>query len=107
MSDLGICYCGAYGGGKHTTSARCDGSREQSFGVADVSKRGPEHWLGELLAVIHCDGGHYQAQHGDEKAVKDAIDKWNNLARCPHGMPLAENICGPCSHGRPNRRAAT
>lgn len=22
---------------------------------------------------------------------------------CPHGMPLAENICGPCSQGRPNR----
>jgi hypothetical protein len=22
---------------------------------------------------------------------------------CPHGMPLAENICGPCSEGRPNR----
>ena len=24
---------------------------------------------------------------------------------CPHGMPLAENVCGPCSQGRPNRRA--
>jgi hypothetical protein len=24
-------------------------------------------------------------------------------AICPHGMPLAENICGPCSQGRPNR----
>lgn len=24
---------------------------------------------------------------------------------CPHGMPLAENICGPCSQGRPNRPA--
>jgi hypothetical protein len=21
---------------------------------------------------------------------------------CPHGMPLAENVCGPCSKGRPN-----
>lgn len=21
---------------------------------------------------------------------------------CPHGMPLAENICGPCSKGEPN-----
>lgn len=21
---------------------------------------------------------------------------------CPHGMPLAENVCGPCSQGRPN-----
>jgi hypothetical protein len=23
MSDPGVCYCGAYGGGKHTLSARC------------------------------------------------------------------------------------
>lgn len=23
-------------------------------------------------------------------------------ALCPHGMPLAENTCGPCSEGRPN-----
>lgn len=22
---------------------------------------------------------------------------------CPHGMPLADNVCGPCSEGRPNR----
>jgi ribosomal protein S27E len=38
-----------------------------------------EHWLGELLAVIHCDGGHYQSEHGTEKATKDAIDKRNRL----------------------------
>lgn len=24
-------------------------------------------------------------------------------ALCPHGMSLAENVCGPCSEGRPNR----
>jgi hypothetical protein len=24
---------------------------------------------------------------------------------CPHGMPLAENVCGPCSQGRPNRKS--
>lgn len=29
-------------------------------------------WLGELLAVIHRDGGQYQDEHGDEKAVRDA-----------------------------------
>jgi hypothetical protein len=22
---------------------------------------------------------------------------------CPHGMPLTENTCGPCSGGRPNQ----
>ena len=26
-------------------------------------------------------------------------------AVCPHGMPLAENVCGPCSQGRPNTPA--
>lgn len=37
MSDLGICYCGAYGGGKHTKSARCDGSREESVFAPPVT----------------------------------------------------------------------
>lgn len=31
-----------------------------------------EKALGNLLAVIHRDGGHYQAEHGTEKAAKDA-----------------------------------
>ena len=26
---------------------------------------------------------------------------------CPHGLPLAENVCGPCSQGQPNRPAGT
>ena len=29
---------------------------------------------GELLAVIHRDGGHYLTEHGLEKAVRDAIE---------------------------------
>ena len=29
--------------------------------------------LGNLLAVIHRDGGHYQDEHGTEKAVEDAM----------------------------------
>lgn len=36
-------------------------------------------YFSELLAVIHRDGGHYQAMHGDEKAAVDAIFKVNNL----------------------------
>jgi hypothetical protein len=28
-----------------------------------------------------------------------------NTELCPHGMPLAENVCGPCSQGRPNQPA--
>lgn len=31
----------------------------------------------------------------------------NGEARCPHGFVLAENVCGPCSEGRPNRPAST
>ncbi|TPM89828.1 hypothetical protein [Mesorhizobium sp. B2-1-3A] len=37
-----------------------------------VPAPGTDKWLGELLAVIHRDGGQYQATHGDEKAVEDA-----------------------------------
>jgi len=36
-------------------------------------------YFSDLLAVIHRDGGHYQAMHGDEKAAVDAIFKVNNL----------------------------
>lgn len=36
-------------------------------------------YFSDLLAVIHKDGGHYQAMHGDEKASVDAIFKLNNL----------------------------
>lgn len=32
----------------------------------------PRRLLGELLAVIHRDGGHYQGRHGTKKAVEDA-----------------------------------
>ena len=37
--------------------------------------------LGELLAVLHADGGHYQYEHGTEKAVEDSITKHYELKR--------------------------
>lgn len=37
------------------------------------------YYLGELLAVLHGDGGHYQDEHGTEKSVEDAITKYYNL----------------------------
>lgn len=40
-----------------------------------------EKLLGELLAVIHRDGGHYREQHGTAKAVEDAIAKWGGMVR--------------------------
>lgn len=32
-------------------------------------------YLGNLLAVIHRDGGQYQSEHGTERAVSDALKK--------------------------------
>lgn len=50
-------------------------TREENMGSA-------EHCLGELLAVIHRDGGHYAEQHGYHKATLDAM-------RIVHGMRQA------------------
>lgn len=55
--------------------------------AADNS-RNDSYWLGELLAVIHGDGGHYQSEHGTEKATEDAIIKIN--------LALMERIEKPC-----------
>lgn len=30
--------------------------------------------IGELLSVIHRDGGHYIEEHGWDKAIRDAVD---------------------------------
>jgi len=38
-----------------------------------------ERLLGNLLAVIHGDGGHYQNEHGSFKATEDAIVAINSL----------------------------
>lgn len=35
-----------------------------------------EHLLGELLAVMHGDGGHYVNDYGWEKATQDALREW-------------------------------
>lgn len=36
----------------------------------------PSEYAGNLLAVIHGDGGDYTAQHGWKKSVDDAMKKW-------------------------------
>ena len=38
-------------------------------------------WVGELLAVMHADGGHYLAKHGMEKSIGDAMDKYHAMHR--------------------------
>lgn len=35
--------------------------------------------LGDILAIIHRDGGHHTADVGIEQSVKDAHIKWANL----------------------------
>lgn len=44
-----------------------------------TNERRASHWLGELLAMIHGDGGHYRAEHGDAKATLDAIAKYSAM----------------------------
>jgi hypothetical protein len=39
------------------------------------------------------------------EAQKRLSSSVETLELCPHGYVLADNICGPCSEGRPNRRA--
>ena len=38
-----------------------------------------ERWLGDLLAIIHRDGGEYLSLHGPKKAVADAHLVWAKL----------------------------
>jgi hypothetical protein len=35
--------------------------------------------LGNLLATIHRDGGHHQAENGDERSTEDALGLWADL----------------------------
>lgn len=39
----------------------------------ETEPKGAGHWLGEILACLHGDGGHYLGTHGMEKATRDAI----------------------------------
>ena len=36
-------------------------------------------WFGEVMAILHGDGGHYVAKHGAEKAALDAVAKYHAL----------------------------
>jgi hypothetical protein len=54
-----------------------------------------------------------------ETTTKCAVCRWQEEVQafasrrrapetlCPHGLPLAENVCGPCSEGRPMRAVET
>ena len=44
-----------------------------------------EFMLGELLATIHYDGGHYVAEHGWKKAYDDARERITQIFMAAHG----------------------
>lgn len=64
MREIGLCAACE----KPTSECKC-----VIIASSDEPTDKSAHWLGELLAIIHGDGGHYQNKHGDEKAVADAI----------------------------------
>lgn len=59
-----------------TADARRDAEKQAS------TDRGAALKLGNLLAVIHRDGGHYESEHGTDKAVADAMQR----IRATHGV---------------------
>ena len=59
-----------------TADARRDAEMQAAITDRDASRK-----LGNLLAVIHRDGGHYQDAHGTDKAIADAEQR----IRATHG----------------------
>lgn len=64
----------------YSVADRVLASRDSSS-PSNVSGAPPvaEKQLGDLLAIIHGDGGHYQSEHGDGKAITDAIQKISGM----------------------------
>jgi hypothetical protein len=52
--------------------------------------------LGNLLAVVHGDGGHYEAEHGTDKAVVDALERYYDNLRTTDATlyALRERVAG-------------
>ena len=68
-----------------TLAAERDIANKQIYGLAEERERWKERAeraeqrLGDLLAVIHRDGGQFWAVHGDEAAVNKAHHAWATL----------------------------
>lgn len=82
-------------------------SRRVKQGCCYRYARGPRRgrMCGEEVARVSASD--FCAEHA-LKILSNQVEleqKRKRLAEtlCPHGMPLADNICGPCSEGRPNR----
>lgn len=56
-----------------------DSHTQTQVQLAEAERRS---WaFGEIMAVLHRDGGHYLAEHGTDKALADAIAKHNEAER--------------------------
>lgn len=60
-----------------------------------------EQNLGNLLAIIHRDGGHYWGKHGVEKAITDAIEIVDSerAAQQELGLMPSCTLCGAIMRG--------
>ena len=62
--------------------------------------------LGDILAIIHRDGGHHTADVGIEQSVKDAHIKWANLMTENERLRAALEPLA-CTCDRPNGAACS
>jgi hypothetical protein len=65
----------------------------------------------EILARLERDRDNWSSIAANRNiAIATIAEERDRLSAreplCPHGLPLAENTCGPCSEGRTNRRPA-
>lgn len=60
--------------------------RNQADAIAALSSQ-----LGNLLAVIHRDGGHYESEHGTERACADAETAVHVMRGCVDGFISSAN----------------
>lgn len=80
----------------HAEAARLTGCLERANAQAERFERewylrgdvleAANHRLGSLLAVIHRDGGHYESEHGTEKACADAATAVHALRQQAQGV---------------------
>jgi hypothetical protein len=65
-------------GGVHSCHQHC--KRPGCVQRRQIEKLEPaSKWFGEVMAMLHGDGGHYLAKHGPEKAALDAVARFREL----------------------------
>lgn len=93
MTKNEVCYCGEYGGGVHTRSARCDGSKEDSKLDTLPSKERVaellEFWSEQLEVSMRMDG----ARHMRGDAMRDTIAVLKQL-QSTHEPPEEPSVMG-------------